>query len=68
MDERRNGEEEGWRRMKGQEEKKKKVALRMIFELRLKFHVVACYGKGSFWLRTLFFFFAFIPSTFAPSL
>jgi len=68
MEERRNGEEEGWRRMMRKNKIKIKVALRMIFQLRLKFHVVACYGKGSFWLRTLFFFFAFIPSTFAPSL
>jgi len=65
-------EEMKWEKEKVLEEdeepEKIKVALRMIFELRLKFHVVACYGKGSFWLRTLFFFFAFIPSTFAPSL
>lgn len=43
----RIGEAEGYWRRKGQI-KKQKVALRMIFQLRLKFDVVACYGKVSF--------------------
>lgn len=60
---------ENWRRRRLEEEgpdQKIKVDLRMIFQLRLKFDVVACYGKVSFWFRTLFFFLLLFPSTFAP--